>query len=99
MVKLRIELVAYGGVLVCVPLAEDRAKLARGPYGEDSPVWSDVAAYVPSDDLMTEALGASAWERALESARKRGYATLTVDDVTAGALWRWHVEEPTHAHG
>lgn len=96
LVKLRLELVAYGGVLVRVPSAQDRAKLARGPYGEDAPVTADLEAYVASDDAMAEALGPDVWAKALERARKRGYTTVTTDDTAAGALWRWHLEGNTH---
>lgn len=98
LVKLHLELVAYGGVLVRVPLATDRAKVARGPHGEDEPVTGDVDAYV-SDGTVAEALGPDVWDAALRRAMRWGYTTVTIDDATAGALWRRHLEEPTHAHG
>ena len=98
LIKLQLELVAYGGVLVRVPLASDRAKVARGPYGEDPSVMADLDAYV-SDGAMADALGPDVWDAALRRAMRWGYTTVTTDDATAGALWRWHVEEPTHAHG
>lgn len=97
-VKLRLELVAYGGVLVRVPLATDRAKVARGPYGEDPSVMADLDAYV-SDGAMADALGPDVWDAALKRAMRWGYTTVTTDDVVAGALWRWHLEGNTHAHG